>query len=462
MPPFGDYTDFQDCVDQNQDKESPEGFCAWLEHEITGSWPSEKELKKGEKQVDEKINDKASIELTGPIFKKNTKQRIVYAAVLVPGEPDYDYEKGEKILTAEEIEYVAHKWLEDYGNIDYMHGLNNVAKPVETYILPFDWEVEIAGEKTNLPKGTWVLAGKVTNDKAWKEVEEGKLTGFSIMGIQNTVLKNILKDAAENKQVGKSFEAAMKKTLLRDLGEDWIVPFVSLVDEPCVPKAKFFAIKAKEEEAQKERDKKENSAWNKLVTFFKKDDDFEQLNETVIKMKDMVEKAGRSISDESYKELKAIYEALSRLMEKAEKERKPKYAKSKNLKGDELDMDIKDVEKMIDEKLNTKLEPILKALIKDEGDGNAEKKQENEKETETETENEKMDEVEKLKDENSNYQKIIETLKAEKEKLEKEKAGKIKSEKGQDGNKPEPYTVTKMYQELKRDAYGRAIKEEEK
>ncbi len=472
---FGKWDSHTSCVDdmmanQGYDEETAHRVCAWLEHEITGSWPSEKELKKGEKQVDEKINDKASIELTGPIFKKDTKQRIVYAAVLVPGEPDYDYEKGEKILTAEEIEYVAHKWLEDYGNIDYMHGLNNVAKPVETYILPFDWEVEIAGEKTNLPKGTWILAGKVTNDKAWKEVEEGKLTGFSIMGIQNTVLKDILKDAAENKQVGKSFEAAMKKTLLRDLGENWIVPFVSLVDEPCVPKAKFFAIKAKEEEAQKEKDKKENSAWNKLVTFFKKDDDFEQLNETVSKMKNMIEKAGRSISDESYKELKAIYEALSRLMEKAEKERKPKYMKSKNsenlensknLEGDELDMDIKDVEKMIDEKLDAKLEPILKALTKDEGDGNAEKKQENEKETETETKNEKMDEVEKLKDENSNYQKIIETLKAEKAKLEAEKAGKVKSEKGQDGNKPEPYTVTKMYKELKRDAYGRAIKEEE-
>lgn len=39
--------------------------------------------------------------------------------------------------------------------------------------------------------------------------------------------------------------AALKRTLLRDLGVDWVAPFVSVVDEPAVPKAKFFALKAR-------------------------------------------------------------------------------------------------------------------------------------------------------------------------------------------------------------------------
>ena len=47
-------------------------------------------------------------------------------------------DKGEEILTVEEVERVAHKWMLEYGNIDYMHGLNNVAKPVETFLLPMD------------------------------------------------------------------------------------------------------------------------------------------------------------------------------------------------------------------------------------------------------------------------------------------------------------------------------------
>ena len=39
MSPFGPYATFDECVSKNADKSSPEGFCAWLEHKITGSWP---------------------------------------------------------------------------------------------------------------------------------------------------------------------------------------------------------------------------------------------------------------------------------------------------------------------------------------------------------------------------------------------------------------------------------------
>lgn len=39
--PFGPYDSFTDCVGKNGDKSSPEAFCAWLEHQITGKWPSE-------------------------------------------------------------------------------------------------------------------------------------------------------------------------------------------------------------------------------------------------------------------------------------------------------------------------------------------------------------------------------------------------------------------------------------
>ncbi len=40
--PFADYDSFEDCVAQNQDKDSPEGFCAWLHYQTTGQWPGEK------------------------------------------------------------------------------------------------------------------------------------------------------------------------------------------------------------------------------------------------------------------------------------------------------------------------------------------------------------------------------------------------------------------------------------
>lgn len=39
--PFAGYADFDACVRDNQDKSSPEGFCAYLHHQATGTWPTE-------------------------------------------------------------------------------------------------------------------------------------------------------------------------------------------------------------------------------------------------------------------------------------------------------------------------------------------------------------------------------------------------------------------------------------
>ena len=44
MSPFAGFRDFQDCVNKNKDKKSPEAFCAYLHHKATGKWPSEKNV----------------------------------------------------------------------------------------------------------------------------------------------------------------------------------------------------------------------------------------------------------------------------------------------------------------------------------------------------------------------------------------------------------------------------------
>jgi len=40
--PFGEFEDMDACIAANQDKEDPEGFCAWLHQQITGQWPGER------------------------------------------------------------------------------------------------------------------------------------------------------------------------------------------------------------------------------------------------------------------------------------------------------------------------------------------------------------------------------------------------------------------------------------
>ena len=45
--PFAGFKDFSECVKKNQDKKSPEAFCAYLHHKSTGKWPTEKNVKVG-------------------------------------------------------------------------------------------------------------------------------------------------------------------------------------------------------------------------------------------------------------------------------------------------------------------------------------------------------------------------------------------------------------------------------
>jgi len=330
--------DYDGCVKALSDKPgvtNPEALCAWMHFEAEGVWPGEK-CKACEKGA----------ELTGPIVFKNDEQRIVLSAVLVPGEPDYDYDKGEIILTKEEVQRIAWNWMEDYANIDVMHGLNNVAVPVESYLLPVAWKVVAYGKEMELPVGTWIMGGKVKDDAVWKDIKDGKLTGFSVMGIPKTALKRIIERATKGINIAEEFKNAMKRVLLKDLGKDWLAPFVSIVDEPCVPKAKFFAIKSKEVELD---EVKKKGILEKIKDIFVID----------------AEKKGRVISDSTLNHLKKAWESLGSLIKKAEEER-GETEKNKEGENEMKDEEIKElVEKAIDEKLkpiSDSLELINKTL----------------------------------------------------------------------------------------------------
>jgi len=147
-------------------------------------------------------------------------KRVVTGPVLVPGEPDRDGD----IVTREQVEDVAYKFMEDYQNIDLMHTFKNVAVPVESFILR---EPTVMGGM-DLPAGTWILSAKIKDDKVWDGVLEGRYSAFSISAIKSVV---------------KSDRADKRKTL-SDLGENWEVAFVSIVDRPAVPKAQYVSMKS--------------------------------------------------------------------------------------------------------------------------------------------------------------------------------------------------------------------------
>lgn len=271
--------------------------------------------------------------LCGMIVRKDEAKRIVYGPVLVPGEPDSD----DDVVTAEKIEQVAHKWLERYQNNDVQHTLLHVGDPVESYLTPVDLDFEVPGRgQVYLPKGTWMMGVKVADDGTWQQVVKGELTGFSIMAVAAAALKSAGRD---------QLQASMKRITLDDLGPDWEVVAVSLVDEPAVPKAKWVAVK----------NKAQDTVWERLVS--------------ALGLK-AAAKAGRSISDTTLAQLvrarDAHKEALSvieELIQIAESERGGKPSgKDGSSKQEGDDMNPDDVKAAVTEAVTAAIQPLTEAL----------------------------------------------------------------------------------------------------
>ena len=115
-----------------------------------------------------------------PLIKAE-KAQVVYGVIMEPYDGtnkdlDGDYS------SAEEIEKACHRYAEEFGlGTSYMHErrADEDIATVENFIAPTDYLV--GGEK--IRKGSWVIAQHVKSSAIWKEVESGKLTGFSINGL---------------------------------------------------------------------------------------------------------------------------------------------------------------------------------------------------------------------------------------------------------------------------------------
>lgn len=335
----GDFTQGVKSLTGTPGVDNPEALCAWLFYQTEGMWPAEKE----------RAQKAASVELTGPIVMKNDLKQIAYAAVLVPGEIDYD---GESV-TKERIEDAAHEWMEMYQNVDLQHTLNNVGVPVESYLTPAEMTVTaLDGEVMVLPEGTWILGSRL-DDATWKGVQDKLLTGYSVMGMKRAALKSAQESAVKSDTGGSGASVALKKTLLRDLGPDWVPVYVSVVDRPAVPKAKFFALKAADSSAV---DSSESKPWYKRLAELlgsrkaksaagKKPDDVKFSDEAFALLKGLIadaekarEKGGDGdMNEEQVKALvtEAVTEAVKTALEEAVDPLKEEIASVKaSLEGD--------------------------------------------------------------------------------------------------------------------------------
>lgn len=118
-------------------------------------------------------------EMHVPIFaveKKGDKDEHIVCAIVY--QPDTVDAQGDQ-ASAEEIEKAAHDFMENSQTFKVMHkGKPAKVKILESYIAPQD--IKIA--KQAIKKGTWLMTVRVNDDKIWKDVKSGKLTGFSMAG----------------------------------------------------------------------------------------------------------------------------------------------------------------------------------------------------------------------------------------------------------------------------------------
>ena len=178
------------------------------------------------------VSVKSENSMVTRIVNKQESKRIVSGPVLVPGEED----NSGDVVSKDKIEELAYDYMMKYGNVDKQHQLANKAEVVESYITPTELSYKIDGEEVSIPQGSWWLSVKVTDDETWQQVENEELNGFSIMAVnKNQSSKKSSLDAAK-----KGFNIVN----LADLEDDYEVNYVSLVDAPDVPKAKFASVKS--------------------------------------------------------------------------------------------------------------------------------------------------------------------------------------------------------------------------
>lgn len=157
------------------------------------------------------------------VEKSKDNSHIMFTGtVLIPGEPDCDYENGEEILTEEKVAKMAHSYM-DYRIVDKEHQYfqtgEEIGTPVESYLLPAPMKMRsIDGQEREYPKGTWVAKSMITDPEMIAKVERGEVA-YSVTALPQEIAEKI---------------AAKSRVLIKDLGENPVGFTLTLTEHPCV------------------------------------------------------------------------------------------------------------------------------------------------------------------------------------------------------------------------------------
>lgn len=162
---------------------------------------------------------------------KKTDELFFTAPVMIPGEADCDFSRGEKPFTPEEIREIAVAY-KDYQIVDREHEYfqtgEKIGVPVRSWITDEPLKIRyFDGEETTVPAGTWMATTKITDPATIRQALNGDFTGYS-----PTVLKRKSADKI-------SMKRSQGDIIHSFIDEDPVGFTISLVNKPCLRKAKF-------------------------------------------------------------------------------------------------------------------------------------------------------------------------------------------------------------------------------
>lgn len=162
---------------------------------------------------------------------KKTDELFFTAPVMIPGEADCDFSRGEKPFTPEEIREIAVAY-KNYQIVDREHEYfqtgEKVGVPVKSWITDEPLKIKyFDGEETTVPAGTWMATTKITDPTTIRQALNGDFTGYS-----PTVLKRKSADKI-------SMKRSQGDIIHSFIDEDPVGFTISLVNKPCLRKAKF-------------------------------------------------------------------------------------------------------------------------------------------------------------------------------------------------------------------------------
>lgn len=263
----------------------------------------------------------------------------VYSAVMIPDVRDYNGD----CFTANEIRDKMEDYMVKYRNIDKNHNLENINDEVciiENFISP----VPITIKDKTFPTGTWFMGLKIFNEEIKEDIKNGKLKGLSASAMSKSKLRTFL--AHKSKEI--------EKRTFKELGEDFEIFGVSLVEDPSYEDALFYSFKEKTKDIPEENhiDMKQDK---------KKDKDILSIKD---KIKDVlidesgISKKQKEVKEEMTKEdfLKLVEDNIDSISEMISNKQK---AEEKEIVKDEVKEDIK-------EKAEDTDKPEDKEEVKDE------------------------------------------------------------------------------------------------